>query len=76
MIKKGLRWRVGNGKKIVIYSDNWLPRPETFRPISPPTLSINLVVADLIKANNQWDEIKLNQHFIKANTVEILRFPF
>ncbi|KAL9461995.1 hypothetical protein AB3S75_000061 [Citrus x aurantiifolia] len=76
VIKKGLRWRIGNGKKIAIFSNNWLPRPETFRPIFPPSLPVNSVVADLIKANNQWDEIKLRQHFMAADTAEILKIPF
>ena len=66
---------MGNGKKITIYSDNWLLRPKTFRPISPPTLPINSVVVDLIKANKQWDEIKLNHHFMEVDTAEILKIP-
>ena len=35
VIKKGFRWRVGNGRNISVYKDNWLPRPDTFKPISP-----------------------------------------
>ena len=76
MIKKGLRWRIGNGKKIAIFSDNWLPRPETFISIFPPSLHVNSVVADLIKADNHLDEIKLRQHFMDADTAEILKISF
>ncbi|KAH9781766.1 putative reverse transcriptase/RNA-dependent DNA polymerase [Citrus sinensis] len=75
VIKKGMRWRIGNGKKIAIFSDNWLPRPETFRPIFPLSLPVSSVVADLIKADNQWDEIKLRQHFLDVDTAEILKIP-
>ncbi|KAH9688162.1 reverse transcriptase domain-containing protein [Citrus sinensis] len=75
VIKKGMRWRIGNGKKIAILSDNWLPRPETFRLIFPPLLPVSSVVADLIKANNQWDEIKLRQHFLDVDTAEIIKIP-
>ncbi|KAH9723191.1 reverse transcriptase domain-containing protein [Citrus sinensis] len=75
VIMKGMRWRIGNGKKVAIFSDNWLPRPETFRLIFPPSLHVSSVVADLIKADNQWDEIKLRQHFMDVDTVEILKIP-
>ena len=68
-----MRWRIGNGKKIAIFLDNWLPRPETFRPIFPPSLPVSSVVADLIKVDNQWDEIKLRQHFMDADIAEILK---
>ena len=75
VILKGMRWRIGNGKKVAIFSDNWLPRPETFRPIFPPSLPVSSIVADLIKVDNQWDEIKLRQHFMDVDTAEILKIP-
>jgi hypothetical protein len=34
LLKKGLLWRVGNGKSIIIMRDNWIPQPFSFRPIS------------------------------------------
>lgn len=52
VIKKGLRWRIGNGRKVVVYKDNWLPRPETFKPISPPSLPRDTMVVELIKNEN------------------------
>lgn len=71
-IKAGIRWRIGNGQSILMYKDNWLPRPNTFKPMSPPRMLIHTVVADLIKARNQWDEDKLNQHFIQEDLEVIL----
>lgn len=71
-IKVGIRWRIGNGQSILMYKDNWLPRPNTFKPMSPPRMLIHTVVADLIKARNQWDEDKLNQHFIQEDLEVIL----
>lgn len=72
VIKAGIRWRIGNGQSILMYKDNWLPRPNTFKPMSPPRMLIHTVVADLIKARNQWDEDKLNQHFIQEDLEVIL----
>ena len=61
---KGIRWRVGRGRSILVYKDRWLPRPDTFKPISPPTLPAEAGVADLLDAENRWDLEKLKQHFM------------
>lgn len=53
VIRRGIRLRMGNGKKTSVYNDNWLPRPDTFKFFSPLTLPENLVVADLINEENQ-----------------------
>ena len=36
VVKKGSRWRVGNGKLIHIWKDKWLPTPTTSKVVSPP----------------------------------------
>lgn len=58
-----------------MYKDNWLPRPDTFKPFSPPTLPEDTDVADLINAENKWDEGKLNEHFMHEDTAVILKVP-
>lgn len=35
VLKEGTRWRVGNGKRIHILEDRWLPSPTTHKVISP-----------------------------------------
>lgn len=35
------------GDRFLIYNSRWTPRPSTFRPISPQTLSPNSTVSDL-----------------------------
>ena len=35
VIRKGTRWRVGNGKMIHIWEDRWLPTPTTHKICSP-----------------------------------------
>ena len=35
IIRRGTRWRVGNGKRIHIWEDRWLPTPSTYKVISP-----------------------------------------
>ena len=36
VIRKGTRWRVGNGRRIHIWEDKWLPTPSTYKVITPP----------------------------------------
>ena len=31
LVKKGIRWNVGNGDSIRVWGDKWLPSPSTFR---------------------------------------------
>ena len=38
LLKKGLIWRVGDGKSIRMWRDSWIPRPFSYRPISPQGL--------------------------------------
>ena len=35
VIRKGTRWRVGNGRTIHIWEDKWLPTPTTYKVCSP-----------------------------------------
>ena len=35
VVNKGMRWRVGDGHSIKIWSDKWLPSPSLYKVISP-----------------------------------------
>lgn len=30
LIRKGIRWRIGNGSRVRVYNDPWIPTPSTF----------------------------------------------
>lgn len=75
IIKRGFRWHVGNGRRISVYKDNWLPRPNTFKLFFPLILPEDSVVADLINEEKQWDKGKLNHHFIHEDIAVILKIP-
>lgn len=53
VLEKGIRWRISNGEKIHICKDNWIPRPETFKPLSIQNLSAEATVSELINLENQ-----------------------
>ena len=51
LLKKGIIWRVGNGKNFRIWRDNWIPRYFYLRPITRRRPSRLKWVADLIVEN-------------------------
>lgn len=75
VIKAGIRWRMENDYIVLVYKDNWVPRPVAFKPMSPPKMFMHTVVADLIKSGNQRDEDKLKQNFIQEDLDVILNIP-
>lgn len=52
-----------------------MPKPDTVKPISPPIMPIESVVADLINTESQWDAEKLNQCFRQDDIETILKIP-
>lgn len=55
----------------MVYKDNWIPRPITFKHFSPQNLPTETVVADFIDADNKWRVDKLEQHFMKEDVEAI-----
>lgn len=51
---QGARWRIENGRKIQVYKDNWILRPDFVKPIFVPTMPEN-AITDLIYSENQWN---------------------
>lgn len=74
--KRVILWKIGNGRKLLVYKDNWIARPDIFKPGSLLTLLAKTIVGDLINAKNQWDADKPNQHFMHEDTKVILKIPF
>ena len=68
VIRKGTIWRVGNGRKIHLWEDKWLPMPTTFKVISPPSYFRDFpMVSSLIDEDTKW---------WKADIVYSLFLPF
>lgn len=62
VVKTSYRWQVGNGESIAIWTDHWLPRPSTFRVLSPPPPhSANTKVSSLIHLDSgDWNVLLIN----------------
>jgi hypothetical protein len=74
LLAKGLMWRVGNGHRINIWGDNWVPIPSTYRIYSPPKLlTMESKVRELFdNEHTGWDRNKLEQNFFGEEIEAIL----
>ena len=56
VIKRGTRWRVGNGNIIHIWEDKQMPMPTTYKVISPPKLfdDFPMVCSLIDKDTRRW----------------------
>ena len=68
-------WRIGNGDRVQIFKDNWIPRPVTFKPIFPSSLHEDDRVAEMISSENQWNEGLIHQHFREEDAEAIIKIP-
>ncbi|CAN1129696.1 Putative ribonuclease H protein At1g65750 [Linum perenne] len=77
MIRRGLRWRIGNGTKVSVWGDQWLKNDE--RPcINTPEdeLLHGLKVCDLmIPGTYEWDMEMIEAVFEERDVEEILKVP-
>jgi hypothetical protein len=75
--KRGYLWRVGNGDKINIWSDPWVPMSHDRRVTTTRGNAIVTKVSDLIDPySGQWDESLLCDIFNVVDVEQILQIPF
>ncbi|KAL5759905.1 hypothetical protein ACOSP7_018406 [Xanthoceras sorbifolium] len=75
LLIQGCHWRVGNGDLILIYRDCWIPRPSTFRIISPPILSEFALVSRLKLPSRAWNKTLIRSVFLSMDADAILGIP-
>uniref|UniRef100_A0A803NHI3 Reverse transcriptase domain-containing protein n=1 Tax=Cannabis sativa TaxID=3483 RepID=A0A803NHI3_CANSA len=74
LLRIGMRKVFGDGHSIDAFRDPWIPRPRTFRPITPvPSASVK--VHDLIDVGGGWNLQALAQHFFQMDIDAILGIP-
>jgi hypothetical protein len=77
-LKEGLILRVGDGTRINIWSDPWLPNGVTRRPITPKGRTLLNKVSELIDpytGNGNWDEELVHEIFWEEDMQYILSIP-
>ena len=77
VIKRGTRWRVGNGKVIHIWEDKWPPIPSTFKVISPPRILTDFpMVSTLIDSESRrWKVDLVRSIFLPFEVNTIMNIP-
>ena len=73
----GMRWRIGDGKSIDIYRDNWLPWKGSARIVSPQVAALEgpQVVAPINPNTHSWNINLLNQHYLSFEVSQIKAIP-
>ncbi|XP_041020424.1 uncharacterized mitochondrial protein AtMg00310-like [Juglans microcarpa x Juglans regia] len=76
-LKEGLRWRVGNGKKINVWGQKWLPKPTTYCvQSSGVSLRREAKVSNLmIEELNIWNDEPIKENFDKEEAEMICKMP-
>ena len=77
VIRKGIRWRVGNGKMIHIWEDKWLPNPTTYNVCSPlQDIGDFPMVSSLIdEETRHWKVERVMMFFLPFEAETILNIP-
>ena len=76
LLKAGLIWRIGDGSKVSIWKDNWIPRAGAQRPLGRrDTSEIELVSELMIPGGGAWDVEKLQEVFFEADARDIAHIP-
>ncbi|XP_058761484.1 uncharacterized mitochondrial protein AtMg00310-like [Vicia villosa] len=76
-VLKGSRWRIGNGERVKIWTDNWIPSLSSFKPLSPLVpQNTNVLVSSLIDSDLCcWKMDSLKELFGKSDVAHIASIP-
>lgn len=67
LLKKGVIWRIGTGRKVHIWRDDWLPREHGLKVMGKKTGTRLKWVSDLLVPNEQsWDEQVIRHIFFPS----------
>ena len=74
LVKRSLRWQVGNGCCIRVWQDQWLISRSTYRVVSPEQLGNQIkMVSDLLKdGGKEWDIELVRGLFLPQDVEAIL----
>ena len=77
VIVKGSRWNIGNGQRVNIWDDQWIPRPESFKVFSPRQPQHEAMhVSDLIDVDRRsWGITKVRSTFLPHEVEVVLGIP-
>ena len=72
LLREGLIWRVGDGTRINIHHDKWIPRSGSMRPLRAIFLQGITKVANLmVAAGNAWNNTRIDEMFSSDDALDI-----
>jgi len=76
-VEKGSRWIVGDGWSLNTWESKWVPRPDSFKVLSPVKPEVHFLrVADLINKNNgEWLSSVVTSLFLLVDAEVIMNIP-
>ncbi|CAN6374879.1 unnamed protein product [Urochloa humidicola] len=76
VLKEGLVWRIGDGSKVNVWEDAWLPKEWSRKPITPKGHNLMTMVSELIDpSTGSWDVELVTQTFWPEDVHDILTIP-
>ena len=78
MVKQGLKWIVGTGMCIKVYSDAWITDIPLEREVWPIVCALQCEkprVAQFIDKTKEWDMNKLKELFVEDIVSRICKIP-
>ena len=74
--KRGHIWRIGDGSKVNIWTDPWIPSSPDHHIITQRGQTLISKVLDLIDpTNGEWDEVLIRAIFNPVDARRILQIP-
>ncbi|KAK2654122.1 hypothetical protein Ddye_013978 [Dipteronia dyeriana] len=75
LLEASSRWRIGKGASVSIYRDHWIPRPITFKVISPLVLGESTSMQMLKTVTGSWNVELVKETFMMEDVDLILSLP-
>ncbi|XP_024157591.1 uncharacterized protein LOC112165325 [Rosa chinensis] len=78
VIDMGTRWRIGDGRRVSVLADKWLPCPVSFKVVSPiplTTLTMQHKVESLFTETGAWNVPLIQSWFLSHEAEMILGMP-
>jgi hypothetical protein len=73
LLNEGVIWRVGNGAKIRVWHDPWIPRESDHHATTDQGRCVYRWVSDFIMPNGAWDMQCLQQYFNQEDIQAIVQ---
>lgn len=75
LINRGMKWVIGNGEKVRVWWDNWLPGDNVLPPSGPGTeIHPMLMVKDLfVSGTREWDVAKIRSLIREEDADKVLQ---